>query len=151
MKNTSSPHSKRNRTRFILAFDSISAQVGGCLTWASMPLILAQHKWTPEFTRFIISGNFVYGLYSGALFLLFRAKPDAPAPLLAVLVAGNSMWAVQCLFQAWRLRAEASMFGIAHLVFEAAYVGVLAYIEARIFFPARGSMVRTSDPRPGPS
>lgn len=126
----------RKKRLSILAIDSLGALVVGCLTWMLAPLLQSLHKWSLEFAQFIATANFGYGLYSGALYLLFRRVPHSPGWLLAVLVAANGLWTFQCLFQAWRLRAEASYLGLGHLVFEAAYVGCLAYIEARIFSAA---------------
>lgn len=126
-----------NKRRFILAFDSLSALAGGILTFALSPFLQALHHWTPAFTHYMASVNLGYGLYAGALRLAARKAGRVPPGFLVLLVAGNGLWAFHCLLQAWRLRAEASYWGIGHLLFEAAYVGILAVMEARIFFRPR--------------
>lgn len=134
----------QKKKRFILAFDSFSGLTAGSITWMLAPLLQAVHKWTVEFAHFIAFANIAYGLFSGTLFLVFRKKIQGPLLLAAALVAGNSAWAIQCLIQAWRLRSEASYWGLGHLVFEGVYVGLLAYFEARIFLLPRG--VQHSEP-----
>lgn len=98
------------------------------------PLLQSLHLWSLGFILFIALANLGFGLYSGALFLRLRRQPRPPLWPVALLVAGNGVWAIQCLFQAWRLRGESSGFGLAHLIFEAAYVGTAACFEARVFF-----------------
>ncbi|MES2933075.1 MAG: hypothetical protein V4805_06260 [Pseudomonadota bacterium] len=127
------------RMRFILAFDSVSGLTAGFLTWALIPVLQPLNQWTLEFARFIASANIGYGLFAGALFLLFRKGIRVSLGLLAALVVANSLWAVQCLVQVWRLQNEVSFFGLGHLVLEGAYVGLVAYFEARIFFPPKKS------------
>jgi hypothetical protein len=127
-----------NRKRFILSLDSIGALLAGCLILALIPLIQTLYNWTPEFARFIGFANIGYGLFSGALALVFRKTLRVPLGLVAVLIAGNGIWAVQCFFQSWRIFEEVSYLGLGHLVFEGAYVGALAYIETKVFFLPRG-------------
>lgn len=126
----------QKKRRFILSIDSLGALAAGSITWTVAPLLQTLHRWTIEFAQFIALANIGYGLYSGILFLIFRKNIQVPLWPAAALVAGNSVWAMQCLMQAWRLKAEASYLGLGHLVLEAIYVGGLAYVEAKIFlFP----------------
>jgi hypothetical protein len=124
--------------RKILAFDSLSGLTAGSLTWAFAPLLQTLHQWTPGFIYFIATANLVYGLYSGLLWLRCKRlqwdrAERIPKWPLQLHIAANSLWALQCLFQVWRLRTEASYFGLGHLLFEGLYVGILAYIEAKVF------------------
>ncbi len=121
------------RRSFILAFDSLSALAAGAATWALAPLLQTLHHWTNDFAHFMAFANIGFGLFSGILFLFFRKRSQGPFWQLGVLVAGNTLWAIQCFFQAWHLRSEASFVGIGHLILEGVYVGLLAYVETRIF------------------
>jgi hypothetical protein len=124
--------------RFILLFDSLSGLAAGCLVWVLTPLLLTLHNWSLEFAHFIAISNIGYGIFSGTMFLLYRKGVRVSPGLVTVLVAGNSVWALQCFAQTWRLWGVASFLGRGHLIFEGVYVGLLAYFEARIFlFPKK--------------
>ncbi len=71
--------------------------------------------------------NLAYGAFSGSLALRQRRSPGQ----IAALVAANAAWAAACGLAAARLAGTASVFGIAHLVAEGAYVGGLAALEWR--------------------
>lgn len=129
----------RKRKHFILAIDSLSGLTAGTVTWVLAPLLTLHHAWTMEFARFIASANVGYGIFSGTVFLVFKRNVQGPIWPVAALIAGNCVWAIQCFLQAWRLRFESSYTGIAHLAMEGAYVGILAYFEARIFLFAKDS------------
>jgi hypothetical protein len=71
--------------------------------------------------------NIAYGCYSFSL--LVRAK--RPLRLIKLLVVANLVWAVLCVLRAAIFAQTATPLGIAYLLFEAVYVGGLAYLEWR--------------------
>lgn len=124
---------EQEKQRNVLALDSSGALIAGAATLILAPFLQSLHQWSPGFLRYIALANIAYGLFSGLLFFSFRRRHRIAAGWAAVLVAANGAWALQCLFQAWRLRSEASAYGLGHLLLEGAYVGALAWFEARIF------------------
>jgi hypothetical protein len=72
--------------------------------------------------------NLAYGCGSFTLFLLTR---DGHVPYLRVLGAANMLWTVSCVALAVVWRAEATAFGLVHLLGEGLAVGVLGALEWR--------------------
>ena len=71
--------------------------------------------------------NLVYGTFSCALAL----RAQRPKALIVLLVVANATWAVLCGAAAVVLAGTASAFGLAHLIVEGVFVGVLAGLEWR--------------------
>lgn len=64
----------------------------------------------------------------GLTLALLRRRPRA---LVATLAIANGLWTPVCLALAVRFANEASAFGLAHLLFEGAFVAALATVEWR--------------------
>jgi hypothetical protein len=79
------------------------------------------------FILFMALVNLAYGCYS--LSLLVRVK--WPLSLIVFLVIANLVWAVLCMLWIVIFAQTASVFGMAHLLAEAVFVGGLAYLEWR--------------------
>jgi len=77
--------------------------------------------------QFIGATNLAYACYS---FSLARWR-RRPLEAVRLLVLANGLWAGGCLTLAGRLGAQASGFGLAHLLGEALFVGSLAALEWR--------------------
>lgn len=69
--------------------------------------------------------NLLYGSYSFTLAM----RAIRPRSLINLLVLANLLWTVVCLGLAAVFGGSASLFGIGHLVGEAAFVGSLAILE----------------------
>jgi hypothetical protein len=78
--------------------------------------------------------NLIYASYSCTL----ACRARRPLRLIKLLVGANLAWAVVCLGVAAVLRGQASVFGLAHLVVEAGFVGGLAVAEWRNRFQLAG-------------
>ena len=124
------------RALVLLSFDSLAALVAGSVTLFSAPLLTVWFSWPEGFARFLALVNISYGCYSGILALRLRWKNQLSRWTVIILVAANSLWALNCFIQAWRLHGTASFLGLGHLVFEGFFVGGLAYLEARMVLPS---------------
>lgn len=71
--------------------------------------------------------NLAYASYS----LSLARRITRPPNLIRLLVVANLTWAVVCLRWAFIHSETASLFGLAHLVGEALFVGGLACLEWR--------------------
>ena len=69
--------------------------------------------------------NVGYGAFSFSL----ARRARRPLPLIVLLAAANGTWAVLCFGAALAVADSASAFGLAHLVAEGVFVGVLAALE----------------------
>ncbi len=125
---------KMKRIYLILTIDSIAALSAGSFVLLLTSALSVLYEWNESFTRFIGYINISYGFYSGTLILLLKYGYLRRA-FIFILIAANTFWSLQCLAQVWRLAANASYFGIAHLLFEGIFVGVLAYLEGRFILP----------------
>jgi hypothetical protein len=71
------------------------------------------------------AANLLYASYSFSL----ARRARRPRALINLLVFANLAWAVACLWLAGTFAGTATMFGVAHLVGEAVFVGGLAGLE----------------------
>ena len=71
--------------------------------------------------------NLVYASYSGSLAMRMRR----PKALILFLVSANLLWSVVCVILALIYRDTATLFGLAHLLGEALFVGGLGGLEWR--------------------
>ena len=69
--------------------------------------------------------NLLYASYSFSL----AVRAERPMPLIKLLVFANLAWVPVCLGLAAFFREQATPFGFAHLIGEAAFVGGLAVLE----------------------
>lgn len=78
-----------------------------------------------ELLIFIGAANVLYASYSLSLAIRRTRTPL----LLNALIVANSVWALVCIGLAMRWAGTATMFGMAHLLAEALFVGRLASLE----------------------
>ena len=71
--------------------------------------------------------NLVYASYSSSLAMRMRR----PKALILLLVSANLLWSVVCVILALIYRDTATLFGLAHLLGEALFVGGLGGLEWR--------------------
>ncbi len=113
--------------RNLLWIDCTAAALAGAA-------LLALGEWLGDFYAlprgfllFMGNANLLYACYSFTLALLIARRK----PMITLLVAGNLIWALVCLGFAVAFSGTATMFGVSHLVAEAAFVGGLALFEWR--------------------
>ncbi|MBZ2188833.1 hypothetical protein K8B33_06980 [Alcanivorax sp. JB21] len=111
--------------RKVLWVDCTAAAIAGATVLLLSGWLSHLHLLPQELLVFIGGVNLTYGAYS-----FFLARQVArPIILINLLVFANAAWAVVCLGLAARFWGEASLWGIAHLVGEALFVGGLAALE----------------------
>ena len=111
--------------RNVLWVDCTAAAIAGATVLVFSGWLSHLHLLPQALLVFIGAANLAYGAYS--FFLARRAV--RPIILINVLVFANAAWAVVCLVLAAKFWGEASLWGIAHLVGEALFVGGLAALE----------------------
>ncbi len=98
-------------------------------------LVLALHGWLARLYALPQALLLLIGLanlgYACLSFTLWRLGRGGRVPLLRPMAAANMAWALLCLAWAARWAGEASVFGMAQLVGEAVFVGVLGGLEWR--------------------
>lgn len=119
----------------IIAIDSLAGILAGCFVVLLSPFLTSWYGWSESFTYYIGIVNICYGCYSGSLALFLHKKLMIKRWLILFLIIANSLWAIQCLYQIWRLVETSTAWGQAHLLFEAVFVSVLAYIEMKVVLP----------------
>jgi len=85
------------------------------------------HALPRELLLFTGAVNVLYGSYSFSL----AVRSERPMYLIKLLVFANLAWAVVCLGLAAAFLGAATVFGLAHLIGEAIFVGGLASLEWR--------------------
>lgn len=105
--------------------DCTAAAVGGVVVLALSGWLSRLHVLPRELLLFTGGVNLLYASYS---FTLAR-RARRPMFLIQLLVYANAAWVVVCLSLAAAFWGKASLFGIAHLVGEAIFVGGLAAVE----------------------
>jgi len=109
----------------LLWIDCSGGLIVGALVLAFFPWLSALYALPVGFVIVLGAANLAYG---GCSFSLAR-RAVRPRALIRLLVAANIAWAVLCAVATALLAAEASAFGVAHLVLEGVYVGCLGLLE----------------------
>jgi len=105
---------------------------GSALT-AGVVVLLLRHllaDWYGLPVAFLTVMGAVNLAYAAPGLILGWLRPR-PAGLLSVLIAANLAWGVVCAILAAVLLERATVFGLAHLVFEGLYVAGLGALEWR--------------------
>lgn len=113
--------------RKILWVDCTAAFLAGAAVIALSGWLSQLHGLPQGLLLFIGAANLVYATYS---FTLARWAAR-PLSLIRLLVYANWAWVIVCMALAATFWDQASPFGIAHLLGEAAFVGTLATMEWR--------------------
>lgn len=119
----------------LLRFDSIAGLSAGVAVLLLRHPLSAWEQIPAPLLAVTGAANLLYGSYSGLL--AYRASRGNPASRLALrtLVIANGGWAVFCLVLVAVTWSYSSWLGVAHLGGEGLFVGLLAYIESRVFLP----------------
>lgn len=111
----------------LLWIDCSAAALAGTTVLLFCSALTKLHELPEGFLSFVGAVNLLYGACSFSLAI--RAK--RPLPLIRLLSIANIAWAATCLWWVFAFRDSASAFGLAHLLFEAAFVGSLGCLEWR--------------------
>ena len=119
---------RRLQLRSLLWFDCVAGGVVGLVTLAlSAPL--ARLLGLPHAVLvFTALANLAYGTYSFSL----ARQPQPPRRAVQVLIVANAAWTVVCVALAASLAGPGRWLGVAYLLAEGLFVGVLAAVEATV-------------------
>jgi hypothetical protein len=111
----------------VLWADCTAAALAGVAVLALSGWLAELHALPQELLLFIGAVNLAYACYSFSLAIRSRR----PKWSIHLLVFANVCWTVVCLALAVVFAGSATVFGLGHLVGEAAFVGGLAGLEWR--------------------
>lgn len=111
----------------LLWVDCLAAALGGVLVLTLSAWLSRLHTLPQGLLLFLGVVNLLYACYSFSL----ARRAERPMLLIQLLVFANAAWVVVCVSLAVRFWGVASIFGIAHLLGEAVFVGGLAALEWR--------------------
>jgi len=113
--------------RTLLCFDCTAAGVVGLTTLLAADL-LAPLFGLPQVVLLVTAiANLAYGAFSYSL----ARSQEAPRRLVRALVAANFAWTGVCVVLAAAFAGPGRWLGVAYLIVEGVFVGVLAAAEAR--------------------
>lgn len=124
------------RSLVILGIDSAGGLLAGIIVSLTAGWLATVYRIDLELVQLMGLANLLYGSYSGVLCWLLRQRGSLPQAAVIVLILANSVWAGVCFSSVWW--TAASPFGDFHLLFEGAYVLVLAFLEARFVLKPPG-------------
>jgi hypothetical protein len=127
------------RARAILWLDGSAACVAGVVVLALDDALAGLHAFPPALVLFVGAANLAYAAYSGSLAVLASLGRTPTRRAIDILVVANLAWVAVCAAILAATAPSASAFGLAHVGFEALFVGSLAVAEYRQVRPfARG-------------
>lgn len=121
--------------RDLLWLDGFAGLVAGVVALLLSGVIAAWHDMPHGWWLFNGLMNLIYASYSLSIARLRRRSLG----LVAVIAAGNLLWAGMCVAATLWFRTTATPLGLAHLLLEAAFVGALGATEWRL----RHHLIRT--------
>ena len=113
--------------RRLLWIDCTAAAVAGVVVLLIHGWLSGWYGLPQELLIFIGAANVVYASYSGSL----AVRARRPKALILFLVSANLLWSMVCVILALIYRDTATLFGLAHLLGEALFVGGLGGLEWR--------------------
>lgn len=124
---------KQPRLRSLLWFDCTAAGVAG-VTMLVVSGLLAPLFGLPRVLLVATAlANVAYGAFSFSL----ARMPEAPRGRVRALVIANFAWTLVCVALAAVFAGPGSWLGVAYVLAEGAFVGVLAALEARALSSSR--------------
>lgn len=111
--------------RRLLWIDCAAGALAGVAVLALIPWLSRLYALPRGLLLFVAAANLLYASYSFSL----ACRATRPMPLVKLLVFANAAWVPVCLGLAAAYWGRASVFGLAHLVGEAFFVGALAALE----------------------
>jgi hypothetical protein len=111
--------------RNVLWIDCTAAALAGVVVLMLREWLSALQALPSPLLLFIGMANILYACYSFTL----ATRAYRSQSMIILLVAGNLAWAAVCIGLAMHFLASATVWGIAHLLGEALFVGSLAVVE----------------------
>jgi hypothetical protein len=127
--------SNQTNARNVIYFDGLAGGIVGLLEIALLDWLTQLHQLPKSIIIFVCAANLIYGAYSLNLARNIRRGTWPRRRWFDLLIFGNASWAVVCLVLVATYRSTISIFGLAHLLLEAAFVLWLAVIEWRLVRP----------------
>lgn len=123
--------------KHLLWIDCIAGALAGVAILVLLNWLAALYGMPINILVFIGVANVLYAGYSLSLAIRRTRTPG----VLNALIVANSLWALVCVGLAVQWAGTASLFGMAHLLAEALFVGGLARLEwkwrGRLLAPGR--------------
>lgn len=113
--------------RKLLWVDSLTGAIVGVIVLLAITWLREWYRLPMNLLLLNGAANLTYACYSLSLAMRTRR----PKVLILLLIVANLTWAVLCLRWAFVYAGTASLFGLAHLIGEALFVGGLASLEWR--------------------
>ena len=113
--------------RWVLWIDATAAALAGVVVLLISGWLSGWYGLPQELLISIGAVNLVYASYSSSLAMRRRREKA----LIVFLVSANLLWSVVCVILALIYRDTATLFGLAHLLGEALFVGGLGGLEWR--------------------
>ena len=111
--------------KHLLWIDCIAGALAGIAILLLLDWLAALYGMPTDLLVFIGTANVLYASYSLSLAIRRTRTPL----LLNTLIVANGIWALVCVGMAVRWAGTATLFGMAHLLAEALFVGRLASLE----------------------
>lgn len=111
--------------KHLLWIDCAAGALAGVAMLLLVDWLTSLYGMPTDLLVFIGIANVLYASYSLSLAIRRTRTPL----LLNALIVANSVWALLCVGLAVRWAGTATMFGMAHLLAEALFVGRLASLE----------------------
>lgn len=116
---------KPNSMKHLLWIDCTAGALAGVAMLLLLDWLATLYGIPSELLVFVGLANVLYASYSFSLAIRRTRTPFQ----LKVLIVANGVWALVCLGLAVRWAGTATLFGMAHLLAEALFVGGLASLE----------------------
>ena len=113
--------------RNLLWVDGFAGLIAGSVVLLANNFLADWYKLPKTLLLFTGFANLAYASYS----LSLAARSVRPMRLIVLLAGANLFWSMVCLVLAVKYFAVAGLFGLAHLVGESLFVGVLGGLEWR--------------------
>lgn len=112
----------------LVQFDGLAGLTAGVVVLAMSPWLAAWYDLPVSVLIFTGVMNLIYGTYSSSLGRVARWRTRRA---ILALIFANALWPVVCGLLVAYFRERISVFGVAHLLGEAVFVGGLAIWEWR--------------------
>jgi len=119
----------------ILFADSLGGLVVGAVLLSNASWFAQFYGFPWEVVVFVSGANISYGMFSGTLALLARARGAISRSAIIILIVANCLWTIPSVGLTFWTWPTSTSFGIGHLWLEAIVVCVLAYLEAKWVLP----------------
>jgi hypothetical protein len=103
--------------------------VGGAAAGCTVMLLASWLSGIYQIPESLVIGNAVANLAYACFSFLLATWQGRPTWLVVLLAGANASWTAVCLVATFWFAGTASIFGLAHILFEGLYVAWLAHVE----------------------